>query len=701
MGAMATEYRTPDIRNIAVIGHGGCGKTTLVDAMCYVAGGTTRRGAVEQGTAHTDFTPEEIDHGISINLAVASAEWLNTKLNLIDTPGYLDFFGEVEAGVRVADGALVVIGATAGVEVGTERGWKVCDRRGLPRIVFVSMLDRENASFEKTYAEIKSALSAEAIPVEVPIGSGDGFKGIVNLFSMKAHMYKPGAKKGEYEETDIPEDLVGKVESYREHLMETVAASDDELLEAYLEGEALDREKVLNALSAAMLRGELFPVFCGSGDSAYGVRAVMNKLVELMPAPDAVGAIEAEDGSGEPIEIESNDSTEFTALVFKTTQEPRVGELTFFRVFSGTVESGATVNNPLHHRHERIAHLSVPDGAQRSEVGKLHAGDIGVVAKLKDTHTGDTLCKLGRSTHLAGIEWPRQDSSIAIYPASRGEEDKLANGLARLHEEDPTFAASFDPELGQTIARGLGELHLSVALERLKRKFGVKVETEQPHIPYRETITREAKGQGRYKKQTGGRGQYGDCWVRLIPQPRGTDYEFVNKIVGGVIPGKFIPAVDKGIRQASVKGVIAGYPVVDFSAECYDGSHHSVDSSEQAFRVAGSMAFKKVALDANPTLLEPIMIVRVTTPEEFTGDVIGDLNQRRARIMGVDTERGKQVVQATVPLAELYRYSTTLRSLTHGRGAFQREFSGYEMCPVDVTQKVVRESDARRAAAAS
>lgn len=698
MGAIATEYRSPDIRNIAVIGHGGCGKTTLVDAICFVAGGTKRRGSVEQGTAHTDFMQEEIDHGISINLAVANADWMNTKLNLIDTPGYLDFFGEVEAGVRVADGALVVIGATAGVEVGTERGWKACERRQLPRIVFVSMLDRENASFEKVYGQIRDVLSPEAIPVEVPIGTGDSFRGIVNLFSMKAHVYKPGGKKGEYEETDIPEELQATVEQYREQLIETVAASDDELLEAYLEGEALDRQKVLDALSAAMLRGELFPVFCGSGENAYGVRAAMNKLVELMPAPNAIGSVEADDGSGEMIEIAAEDGSEFTAMVFKTTQEPRVGELSFFRVFTGTVDSGATVNNPLHHRQERIAHLAVPDGPDRSDISRLHAGDIGVVAKLKDTHTGDTLCKLGRSTRLAPIEWPSQDSSIAIYPAARGEEDKLANGLSRLHEEDPTFSAAFDPEVGQTIARGLGELHLSVALERLHRKFGVKVETEQPRIPYRETITKQAEGQGRYKKQTGGRGQYGDCWVRLIPQPRGTKYEFRNRIVGGVIPGKFIPAVDKGIREASVRGVIAGYPMVDFSAECYDGSHHSVDSSEQAFKVAGSMAFKKVALNANPTLLEPIMSVRVITPEEFTGDVIGDLNQRRARIMGVDTERGKQVVQAQVPLAELYRYSTTLRSLTHGRGGFERAFKGYEKCPADVTQRVVKQSEARREA---
>lgn len=693
---MGSEYGSSDIRNIVVLGHGGSGKTTLVDAMCFIAGSTTRRGSVESETAHTDFTPEENDHGISINLAVARAEWLGAKVNLIDTPGYLDFFGEVEAGVRVADGGLVVVSATNGVEVGTERVWAACSRRSLPRMLVVSMMDRENASFDKCFRQIRDTLSGEAIPVEVPIGSGEGFHGIVNLFSNKAHIYKDGSGRGEYEETEIPGELLDTVERYREQLIETIATTDDELLEAYLEGEVLDREKVLEAMSSAMWRGELFPIFCGSGETGRGARAVMNKLVELMPSPADSGTIEVTNAKGEVSELEPSDSAPLTAMVFKTTQEPRVGELTYFRVFSGTLRGGMTVENPGRSTTERLSHPAIPDGQDRSEVEVLHAGDIGVVAKLKDTHTGDTLCAQGKHLRLAAIDWPKADIAIAIFPASRGEEDKLANGLNRVHEEDPTFSAAFDPELGQTIARGLGELHLNVALERLKRKFGVHVETEAPRIAYRETITKQAQGQGRYKKQTGGRGQYGDCWLRLAPRGRGEGYEFINKIVGGVIPGKFVPAVDKGIREALDRGIVAGYPVVDVGVECYDGSYHSVDSSEQAFKVAGSMAFQKVARSANPIILEPILEIEVRTPEEFMGEVIGDLNQRRGRIMGMDADGHWQVVRAKVPEAEMYRYSTALRSLTQGKGAHSRELAGYEPAPPDVTHKIISEAESRK-----
>lgn len=684
---MASDYATSDIRNIALLGHGGSGKTTLVDAICYIAGTTKRRGSVENGTAHTDFTDEEKAHGVSINLAVARAEWMGTKLNLIDTPGYLDFFGEVQAALRVVDSALVVVSATDGVEVGTERVWSAADEQGLPRMLFVNMMDRDNASFEKTFHQIKSTLSSEAIPVEVPIGAGAQYRGIVNLFSNKAHLYKDG-NKGEYEETDIPEDLLDGVAKWREQLIETIATTDDELLEAYLEGEELDRNRVIEAMSAAMMRRELYPVFCGSAESARGVRAVMNKLVELMPAPDAAGAFLAISGD-ETVELSPKDEAPFTAMVFKTTQEPRVGELSYFRVFSGSVTSGTTVDNPTRAATERLSHLAGPDASDRHEVGRLHAGDIGVVAKLKDTHTGDTLSEHGKHLVLSPIEFPSPDITIALRVASRGDEDKLGNGLSRLHEEDPTFVAAYDSELQQTVARGLGELHLAVSLERLERKFGVKVETERPKIPYRETITRAAEGQGRYKKQTGGRGQFGDCKIRLKPLSNGDDYEFVNSIVGGAIPSKFVPAVDKGIQEAARRGVLAGYPVVGFSAECYDGSYHSVDSSEQAFKVAGSMAFKKVAKDARPLLLEPIMTVAVRTPESYMGEVIGDLNQRRGRILGVETDGHWQEVKAQVPLAELYKYSTTLRSLTHGKGHHTREMSGYEPVPQDITQRLV------------
>lgn len=688
---MASETATSNIRNVVLLGHGGSGKTTLTDAICYIAGTTSRRGSVENGSAHTDFTDEETDHGISINLAVARAPWMGTKLNLIDTPGYLDFFGEVQAGLRVADGALVVVGATDGVEVGTERVWTAAGERGVPRMIFVSMMDRDNASFEKTYEQINATLSSEAVPVEVPIGAGAGYRGIINLFSNKAHIYKDDGK-GSYEETEIPEELLDGVARWREELIETIATTDDELLEAYLEGEELDRERVIGAMAAAMSRGELHPVFCGSGESGNGVRAVMNKLVELMPSPaDAPPAL-ARSGD-ELVELEADDSAPFAALVFKTIQEPRVGELSYFRVFSGRATSGMTADNPSRGVSERLSHLGSPDAAERDDVETLQAGDIGVVAKLKDTHTGDTLCEQGADLVLDPIDFPEPDIAIALRVASRGDEDKLGSGLSRLHEEDPTFVAAYDSELQQTIARGLGELHLTVALERLERKFGVKVETERPRIPYRETITRSAEGQGRYKKQSGGRGQYGDCWIRLKPLPNGDGYEFIDSIVGGAIPGKFVPAVDKGIREAARRGILAGYPLVGFSAECYDGSYHSVDSSEQAFKVAGSLALKKVAKQARPILLEPIVTVTIRTPEDFMGEVIGDLNQRRGRILGMDADGHWQTVKAQVPLAELYKYSTALRSLTHGKGHHTREMAGYEPVPRDVTQKIIESGD--------
>lgn len=690
--ASARVFETPDIRNVVVFGHGGGGKTTLTDAICYIAGTTNRKGDVQKGNALTDFTAEETGHGISINLAVGHASWMGAKLNLIDTPGYLDFFGEVAAGVRVADGGVAVIDAVSGVQVGTERAWAVCEGRGIPRIIFVSMMDRENASFDRTFAQIRKTLGGAAIPVEVPVGSGADFRGIVNLFSQKAHIYR-GGDKGQYDETEIPDELRDGVARYREELIETIAAADDELLEAYLEGEELDRERVLHVLAAAMRRGEVFPVFCGDAASGRGVRAVMNKIVELLPSPAHAEPELAEPRSGgDPVEIRATGEGPVAALVFKTTSEPHVGDLSYFRVFGGGVESGTTLLNPARAASERISHLAIPSGAERMDVDRLAPGDIGVVAKLRDTHTGDTLCGPSRPLVLPGIDWPAPDISLAVTAHSRGDEDKIAAGLAKLHEEDPTFRSGYDAERGQTIIRGLGELHLNVSLEKLTRKYGVHVDTEEPRIPYRETITRQAEGQGRYKKQTGGRGQFGDCWVRLKPLPRGAGYEFVDSIKGGVIPSKFVPAVDKGIRGAAKKGILAGYPVVDFEAEVYDGSHHSVDSSDMAFQVAGSLAFQKVAKDARPVLLEPIMEVEVETPERYMGEVMGDLNQRRGRVLGMESRGQRQVVRALVPLAELYKYSAALRSLTHGEAVHTRKFGGYEQAPPHVTEKVIAES---------
>ncbi|MGH7540683.1 MAG: elongation factor G, partial [Gemmatimonadota bacterium] len=617
--------------------------------------------------------------------------WMGTKLNLLDAPGYLDFLGEAMAAIRVADGAVVVIDAASGVGVGTERVWAACERRGIPRILFVSMMDRENASFDNAFKQIREILSPAAIAVEVPIGSGTEFRGIVNLFAQKAHVYTRG-DKGEYEDIEIPEELVPRVARYREELIETIAAADDELLEAYLEGEELDREKVLRVLGAAMRRGEIFPVFCGSPSNGRGVRAVMNKIVELLPSPADAEPQLAETPAGDPIEVRATAAGPVAALVFKTTSEPHVGDLSYFRVFGGSVQNGVTLLNPGHSGSERIAHLAIPNGAQRMDVDRLATGDIGVVAKLRDTHTGDTLCAQGKPLVLPAIDWPAPDISLAVRAESRGDEDKISSGLAKLHEEDPTFRSGYDPERGQTIIRGLGELHLTVCLEKLTRKYGVHVETEEPNIPYRETITRQAEGQGRYKKQTGGRGQFGDCWVRLTPLPRGAGYEFQDSIKGGVIPSKFVPAVDKGIQGAAKRGIVAGYPMVDFQAEVYDGSHHSVDSSDMAFQVAGSLAFQKVAKQARPVLLEPIMEVEIETPERYMGEVMGDLNQRRGRVLGMESRGSRQTVKAYVPLGELYKYAAALRSLTHGEAVHTRKLAGYEETPPHVAEKVIAAS---------
>ncbi|MGK7312458.1 MAG: elongation factor G [Candidatus Longimicrobiales bacterium M2_2A_002] len=691
--ATAKEYPTERIRNVAVLGHGGSGKTTLVDALCFVAGSTRRHGSVDEGTALTMYTPEEIDHGLSMQAAPAFAQWEDVKVNLVDTPGYMDFTGEALAATRVADGAVIVLGATTGVEVGTEKVWEYCEDRGVPRLFFVSMMDKENADFDSVYSDIKEHLTDPVIPVEIPIGAGDDFRGIINLFSGRAHIYDPASSAGEYEETDIPEELQAKFEEWRTELMETIATTDDTLLEAYLEGGEIDREQALEAMKAAMGRGEIFPLFCGAPQKTWGTRALLRKVVELMPSPDEAPAeIAQRPNIDQVVELRAADDQPFAALVYKTMSEPHVGELSFFRIYSGKLTNGMDVLNANRDATEKMAHISVAQGKERLEVDTLHAGDIGVVAKLKDTHTNDTLCDPSRALVIEPIRFPEPDIAVAIQAASRSDEDKLGTGLTHLREEDPTFESGYDAEVKQTIIRGLGELHLDVQMERLQRKYGVDVTTEQPRIHYRETIRKTAEARGRYKKQTGGRGQFGDASVRLKPLPRDEGYVFTDSITGGVIPNKFIPSVDKGIQEAAGKGVIAGYPVVDFEAECFDGSYHSVDSSDVAFQVAGSMAFKKAVQQAAPVLLEPVMQVEITTPEDFMGDIMGDLNQRRGKIQGMDSQGSKTVIRALVPEAELYKYATTLRSMSHGRAAHTRKFHGYEEVPQHVAQKIIEES---------
>ena len=682
-------YKTPEIRNVAVLGHGASGKTSLVDALAFVSGTSKRHGSVKDGTALTDYTPDEIERKYSINLALAVAEWMDTKVNLIDTPGYLDFTGDTLSGVYAADGGVIVVSATGGVEVGTEKVWDYCEKRGIPRMFFVSLMDKEHANFERVYEQIKATLTPKVIPVEIPVGEGADFRGIINLFSQKCHLYKKGTKTGEYDEVEVPAELHDRFDRYEKELIERIAETDDALLERYLGGEEIGRDEAIAAMKAGMARGELYPVFCGAAELTYGTRALLSKLVELVPAPSERPSLEAQKwGSADRVTLKADDAGPFVAQVFKTISEPHVGDVSVFRVVSGMVRNGQDVYNPPRDAVEKLNHLCVAIGKERSEIAELHAGDVGVVAKLRDTHTNDTLCAKDAALVLPKIPFPEPVITEAIEVKQRGEEEKLSNGLHKLHEEDPTFQHEYNAELGQTLIRGLGERHLEIIVGRLARKFGVHAVITKPKIAYRETFKGKAEGQGKHKKQTGGRGQYGDCWIRIAALPRGSGFQFVDEIVGGVIPRQYIPAVERGVQEAAARGPIAGYPVVDFKVELYDGSYHDVDSNEMSFKMAGILAFRNVSPGARPTLLEPILELSVWTPDEYQGAVMGDLSSRRGQILGTEPD-GKQVkVKAFVPEAELDRYATTLHSLTHGRGTYRQKFHVYQEVPPEAAHKV-------------
>ncbi|HEY6208483.1 MAG TPA: elongation factor G, partial [Gemmatimonadales bacterium] len=683
-------YKTSEIRNVAVVGHGASGKTSLVDALAFVAGTSKRHGSVKDGTALTDYTADEIERKYSINLALAVAEWMDAKINLIDTPGYLDFTGEALAGVYAADAAVVVVSATGGVEVGTEKVWEYCEARDLPRMLFVSLMDKEHADFEKVYQQIRQVLTPRVIPVEIPVGEGPDFHGVINLFSKQCHLYKKGTKAGEYQETDVPAEYQERFERYSKELIERIAETDDTLLERYLGGEEIGRDEAIRAMKAGMLRGELFPLFCGAAELTYGVRALLSKMVELFPAPHERPALEAQKwGSAERLMLKPEDGGPFVAQVFKTISEPHVGDVTLFRVYSGAVRNGQDVYNAPRDAVEKLNHLCVALGKDRSEIAELHAGDIGVVAKLRDTHTNDTLSTREMPVVLRKIPFPEPVITVAIEVKQRGEEEKLSNGLHKLHEEDPTFQHEYNGELQQTLIRGLGERHLEIIVGRLARKFGVHAQITKPKIAYRETFKGRAEGQGKHKKQTGGRGQYGDCWIRIAPLPRGSGFQFLDEIVGGVIPRQYIPAVERGIHEAAARGPVAGYPVVDFKVELYDGSYHDVDSNEQSFKMAGILAFRNVSPNARPTLLEPILELEVWTPDEYQGAVMGDLSSRRGQILGTDKDGRLTKVRALVPEAELEKYATVLHSLTHGRGTYRQKFHVYQEVPPEAVHRVV------------
>jgi elongation factor G len=691
------EYGSSEIRNIAVVGHGGSGKTSLVDVLAFIAGTSKRHGSVRDGTALTDQTPEETARGYSINLGCAIVEWMDTKINLIDTPGYADFAGDAIGGLAAADGALVTISAIGGVEVGTERMFREAVERKDPVIFVVTLLDKENATFDGIYAQVKERLTSKVIPVEIPIGQGPSIRGIINLFSRRAYIYKKGTRTCEFEETDIPAEEQARFEQYHQQLIEAISVTDDALLERYLEGAEIGRDEAISGMKEAMKRGDLFPLFCVSSELTYGTKALLTELVQLMPSAFEMEELHAFKGAeGErTVEIHAKDEAPFAAMVFKTTAEPHVGDVSFFRIFSGAVSNGQEVYNATRGGVEKLNHLSVAQGKDRLEVRRLRAGDIGCVAKLKNTHTNDTLSTREHPVRLPQTHFPEPLVSFAVHAANRGDEEKLQAGLHRLHDEDPTFEVHYNSETHETVVSGIGERHLEISLDKLKRKYGVTAELTRPRIAYRETLRSRGEGQGRHKKQTGGRGQFGDCWVRMAPAPRGSGYIFEDKIVGGAIPNKFIPAVDRGIQEAAQRGVLAGFPLVDFKVELFFGSYHSVDSNEMSFKMAGILAFKTVAPKCNPVLLEPIDEVEVTTPDDYLGDVLGDLSARRGHILGTEVAPGGHglVVRATVPQSEMHLYATDLNSKTQGRANFARRFHGYEEVPQEVASKIIAEAD--------
>lgn len=687
-------YGSAEIRNVAVVGHGASGKTSLVDALCFASGTSKRRGSVTAGTSLTDFTPEEAERGFSITLGCAAAEWDGCKVNLLDTPGYHDFQGDAIAGVAAADGVLLVVSAAAGgVEVGAERMFREAVRRADPVLVAVTMLDKEQADFDATYHRLRERLSSKIVPVEVPLGEGAGLRGVMNLVTQKAYVYHEGGRAGEYDEVDVPAEARAAFDGYREALIEAVAATDDALLERYLDGADVGRDEAIGGLKEAMKRGDLYPLFAVSAERMIGVRALLAELVQLMPSAYEMEELHAFTGAegDATVEIHASDERPFAALVFKTHHEPHVGDVSYFRVLQGSVATGQEVFNATRGAAEKLAHLAVPCGRERLEVSEMHAGDIGCVAKLRATHTNDTLSTREHPVRLPAIAFPEPVVQLAVHAEQREVEEKLQHGLHRLHDEDPTFTVAYQPETHETIVGGMGERHLEVQLARLRRKYGVGARLTRPTVAYRETITASERAQGRHKKQTGGKGQFGDAWVRLAPLPRGEGYRFEDRIVGGVIPSKYIPAVDKGIQEAAARGVLAGFPLVDFQVELVDGSYHSVDSSEQAFRMAGILAFRAGAAKCRPVLLEPLDVLEVTTPDEYLGDVLGELSGRRGQILG--TERGEEgtMVRAMVPQAELHLFATQLFSLTHGKGGFARRAGGYEQVPGEVEQRVVTE----------
>jgi len=680
------EYQAESIRNIAVVGHGSEGKTTLVEAMLFASGAIDRQGRVEDGATVTDFDAEEIRRGISISAAVAPVEWKGKKLNLVDVPGYFDFIGEMMGPLRVCEGALIVVGSVSGLTVGAEKAWDNSTKYGVSKCFTINQMDREHANFQKTLTQLRDKFGTEVVPVLLPIGEGLSFKGVVNVLENKAYEAAGKACK----EVPVPAGMQDEIRVAREEIMEAVAGTDEELMEKFFgEGELSD-EEILKGLRIGLQDGSIVPVGCCAGLGGLGVAPLMDILAAYMPSP---AGREAKGVNPKNDQAETRTCAEnqpFSAMVFKTIVDKFVGKMSLFKVLSGTLTAATPLYNANQDRPEKAGNIFVLRGKEQIGCDKLVAGDIGALAKLQYTNTGHTLCDANKPIRYEEIAFPAPSISMAVYAKKTGEEDKIFSGLARLQEEDPTIRVGKDPDTTETLLSGQGELHIEVISRKLSSKFGVEAQLQDPRIPYRETIRKTVKAQGRHKKQSGGHGQFGDVWIEFSPiGDTEIDFEFVDKVVGGVVPRNFIPSVEKGLRENIGRGVLAGYPMYGLRCTLYDGSYHAVDSSEMAFKTAARIAYKKGCAEANPVLLEPIYQVRVLIPDEYMGDIIGDMNRRRGRIMGMDQVDGMQQVSAEVPQAEMFKYATDLRSMTQARGSFTMEFVRYEEVPGNIAQKII------------
>lgn len=686
---MARQSSLQNTRNIGIMAHIDAGKTTTSERILYYTGKSHKIGEVHDGAATMDWMEQEQERGITITSAATTTEWKGTRINIIDTPGHVDFTVEVERSLRVLDSSVAVFCAVAGVQPQSETVWRQAVRYGVPRIAFVNKMDRTGANFLNVAEQIKTRLGANAVVMQLPIGSEDQFSGIIDLVEMKAYKFLEGNDLVNYEEIEIPSDMTDQVEEYRAMMLDNIAETDEAFMEKYLEGEEITVKEIKKTIRKATIANEAVPVFCGSAFKNKGVQFLLDAVVDYAPAPTDIPAIKGVLPDGTESERHPSDDEPFAALAFKVMTDPYVGKLTFFRVYSGTLKSGSYVYNSTKGKRERIARILLMHSNNRSEIDEVYAGDIAAAVGLKDTTTGDTLCVENGEIILESMEFPDPVISIAIEPASKGDQDKMGAALAKLAEEDPTFKAYTDEETGQTIIAGMGELHLDIIVDRMKREFNVIANVGKPMVSYKETIRKKVQGEGKFVRQSGGRGQYGHAVIELEPLEPGSGFQFESKIVGGVVPKEYIGPIENGIKEAMENGVLAGYEMVDIKATLIDGSYHDVDSSEMAFKVAGSMAFKNCAAKADPCILEPMMKIEITVPEEYMGDVMGDLNSRRGRIEGMEAQANTQIIRGFVPLAEMFGYATDLRSRTQGRGLYSMQSDHFEEVPKSIGEEII------------